>query len=87
MSKRRTYEERLHIDMPFGEALERFIGVDPKEVEANVAKAKKKKPPGGTRVAKRKHGPPGGSHTKTKTNDSTVANLRDRRTRRRNKGY
>ena len=36
----------LGLDMPFSEALERYIGVEPKELEANVAKEKKKRPPG-----------------------------------------
>ena len=36
----------LGLDMPFSEALERYSKVDPKEVEANIAKEKKKKPPG-----------------------------------------
>jgi len=47
--KKRKYEEKLFIDMPFGEALERYAGVDPKEMHANIDKAKrrKKKPPGG----------------------------------------
>jgi hypothetical protein len=34
--------------------LERFAGTDPKEMHANIAKAKQKKPPGGG-----KHKPPG----------------------------
>jgi hypothetical protein len=73
---KRTYDDKLHIDMPFSEALERFIGVDPKQVEANMAKSKKRKPPG--EVAKRS---PGGQGHET---DSTVVSLRDRRTRKRN---
>ena len=43
----RKYEERLFMDMPFGEALERFAGTKPKEVAASIAKSKKAKPPGG----------------------------------------
>jgi hypothetical protein len=39
-----TYEEKLRIDMPFDEALQRFIGTDPKEVAANIAKSKAAKP-------------------------------------------
>jgi|tagenome__1003787_1003787.scaffolds.fasta_scaffold14931420_1 hypothetical protein len=27
--------------MPFGETLERFVGVKPREMEANIAKSKK----------------------------------------------
>jgi hypothetical protein len=41
----RTYEDKLHLDMPFDEAVERFIGTDPKEVAANIAKSKAAKPP------------------------------------------
>ena len=86
MAKRpTTYEARLHIDMPFGEALERFIGVKPDEMHANIAKSKKKKPPGGTK-SRVKHGPPGGSQDITNPS-ATVVKLGDRRARRRNKGY
>ena len=51
---KRTYDDKMRLDMPFAEALERFAGTDPKEMHANIAKAKKKRPPGG-----RKHRPPG----------------------------
>ena len=37
-------ERPLGLDMPFGEALERFIGTDPKELPDSV-KLKPKKPP------------------------------------------
>jgi hypothetical protein len=43
----KRYDDKLHLDMPFGEALERYAFTDPKEMEANIKKAKKKKPPGG----------------------------------------
>ena len=33
-------EEKMHLDMPFDEALERFIGVEPAEVAANLEKSK-----------------------------------------------
>lgn len=46
MSKK-TYDEKLYLDMPFGEALERFAGTKPKQVAAGIAKSKKAKPPGG----------------------------------------
>ena len=49
MSKK-TYDEKLYLDMPFGEALERFAGTKPKEVAASVAKSKKAKPSGGKLV-------------------------------------
>ncbi|HXQ14081.1 MAG TPA: hypothetical protein VN814_05605 [Caulobacteraceae bacterium] len=38
-------EKPLHIDMPFGEALERFIGADPAETRANIDIEKGKKSP------------------------------------------
>jgi hypothetical protein len=34
----------------FGEALERFVGTEPKEMHANIAKARKAKPPGGKKA-------------------------------------
>ncbi len=37
-------ERPLGLDMPFAEALERFVGVDPKELPDEV-KLKRKKPP------------------------------------------
>jgi hypothetical protein len=40
----RKYEDKMSLNMPFSEALERFIGTDPREVDANVAKSKKAKP-------------------------------------------
>jgi hypothetical protein len=38
-------EEKMHLDMPFDEALERFIGTDTAEVAANLEKSKAAKPP------------------------------------------
>lgn len=43
--KRKT-QPPLFLDMPFEEALGRFVQTDPKEVQENVRKAKKKRPPG-----------------------------------------
>ena len=63
------------LDMPFDEALKRFIGTDPNEVEANVKRAKQKKPPGS------KNKPPGGDNQ-----SDTVVSLRSRRVRKRNTG-
>lgn len=72
MTKRKPYDEKLHLDMPLSEALERFVGVDPKEMRANIKRAKQKKPPGG------KEPPP---------DDTTnVSDLRAARNRKRNKG-
>ena len=64
---KRKYDDKLHIDMPFGEALERFAGVEPAEMHANIAKSKKKKPPGSKK-------PSGDSVA-----NQTVVRLRDRR--------
>ena len=40
-------EERLFLDITFGEAMERFAGTKLAEVAASIAKSKKAKPPGG----------------------------------------
>lgn len=64
------------LDMPFDEALRRFIGTDPAELEANVKRSKKKKPPGGKKKA-----PSGG-----KIDQKNVVSLRDRRMAKRNYG-
>jgi hypothetical protein len=66
-------EPPFGLDMPFDEALKRFIGTDPKEVQANIDKSKKKKPPG-TR--------PGGK----KVDQENIVSLRSRRMRKRNDG-
>lgn len=67
----RKYDDKMHLDMPFAEAMERFIGTDPAEMHANIAKAKKAKPPGG-----RKAPPPDRSEN--------VVSLRAKREKRRN---
>lgn len=56
---KRTYKPKLYLDMPFSEALERFAGVDPRELEGNIKRSKQKKPP----RAKKKR--PGGSPDQT----------------------
>lgn len=72
MTKRPPYEDRLHIDMPLDEALERLVGVDPKEMHANIKRAKQRKPSGGSEP------PP---------DDTTnVADLRAARIKKRNRG-
>ena len=38
-------EKPLGLDMPFGEALERFIGVDPTDLPENVKLRQKEGPP------------------------------------------
>ena len=48
-----TQEPPLHLDMDFGEALERFARTKPTEVADSIARSKKAKPPGG--------GSPGGA--------------------------
>jgi hypothetical protein len=67
----------IGLDMPFGEALERYIGVDPKELEANIAKDKGKKPPG----AKKKRKAPG-----AKVKSENVLSLKERRESLRRRG-
>ncbi|MBN8982782.1 MAG: hypothetical protein J0I29_16140 [Rhizobiales bacterium] len=64
----KKYDDKLSLDMPFGEALERFAGVDPKEMHANIKRAKKKKPPGGKK-------PPSSGHV----DNQNVVKLRDRK--------
>lgn len=64
---KKPYEEKLYLDMKFGEALERFAGTKPKEVAASIAKSKKAKPPGG------KLKPPG------RTTSDKVVRLADKR--------
>jgi hypothetical protein len=73
MAKRpRTYDDKMKLEMPFAEALERYAGTKPAEMRANIARSKKKKPPGFS---------PGG-----KDDDKNVVSLRDRRMRKRNHG-
>jgi hypothetical protein len=45
----KKYDDKMKLDMPFSEALERFAGVVPREMHANIKRAKKKKPPGGAK--------------------------------------
>jgi len=65
----------MKLDMLFAEALERYAGVDPKEMHANIKRAKKKKPPGG------KKAPPG-----TPVDAQNVLSLRGARVRKANQG-
>ena len=64
----------MRLDMPFGEALERFADTSAKEMHANIERAKKKKPPGG-----KKRKSPGGS-----PDTQNIVSLREKRQRRRN---
>lgn len=66
-SKPKKYDEKLFIDMNFGEAVERFGGVKPAEMHANIDTAKKKKKP------------PGGKPSGGKIVNSNVVELRHRR--------
>lgn len=75
--KTKQVEPPLGLDMPFDEALERFIGTDPREVEASIGRSKHKKPPGG----KKKRKPSSGN-----AQSDAVVSLRDRRMRKRNTG-
>ena len=50
MSGKIRDENKFDLDMPFGEAMERFIGTSVKETRDNIERSKKKKPP----AAKRK---------------------------------
>lgn len=72
MAKKRTYDDKMKLDMPFSEALERFAVTSPKEMHANIKRAKKKKPPGGKK-------PSSG-----KVEGKNVVDLRQRRMRKRN---
>lgn len=72
---KRTYDDKMRLDMPFVEAMERFAGVDPKQMQANIKRSKKKKPPGG------KKAPPGNA-----VEAANVISLRSRRERKRNHG-
>jgi hypothetical protein len=36
----RKYDDKMHLDMPFAEVMERFVGTNPKEMHSNIAKAK-----------------------------------------------
>jgi hypothetical protein len=67
----KRYDDKLHIDMGFSEAVERFVGTKPSEMHSNIRKAKKRKPPGG-----KKHVPSGDAVV-----GQNVVRLRDRRKR------
>jgi hypothetical protein len=68
--KKRRYQQKLYLDMPFAETLERYADVDPQEVEQLKRKAKKKVPPGG----RKKRRPSGGGVVNQK-----VVRLADKR--------
>ncbi len=67
----------LKIDMGFDEALERFIGTKPSEVDALIERGKTKKPPGTKRARKASGGT---------SQSESVVDLRRRRMRKRDIG-
>jgi hypothetical protein len=71
---KRPYDDKMRLDMPFAEAMERFAGTNPKEMHANIRRATKRKPPGGKE-------PSGGS-----VQGENVLSLKVRRVRKRNTG-
>jgi len=76
-NKGKRLQPKFGLDMPFGEALQRFIAADPVEVDALIKRGKKKKPPG----SKRAHKPSGGT-----SQGENVVSLRRRRIRKRETG-
>lgn len=70
---KKKYEEKLYIDMDPDEALERFINVDPQELQANLNKQKPKKRSPETR-----------SEGESDDQSSSVVQLRDARKRQNN---
>lgn len=75
-NKGKKLEPSLGLDMPFDEAMERFIRTDPKQVEASIARSKQKKPPG---TKKKKP-----AIKKAAASDKSVVSLKEQRMRRRN---
>jgi hypothetical protein len=65
--KGKTQEPPLSLDMPFDKAMQRFMQTNPKEVDASIARSKKKKPGG-------KKAPPGNA-----SQSPNVAALRGKR--------
>ena len=51
MAKRTKSVSPFRLEMDPDEALERFIGTKPDEVEALIKRGKKRKPPGGKRAS------------------------------------
>ena len=77
MTKGIKHPSPFKIKMGFDEALERFIGTEPSEVDALIERGKTKKPPG----AKAKRKASGGS-----SRSDSVVDLRRRRMRNRETG-
>lgn len=80
MAKSRKPLPPFWLDMDPDEALERFAGTDPQEVEQLIARSKGKKPkkPKQTPGSKKPSGVP--------VKSQSVVSLRDRRTAKRNNG-
>jgi len=67
-------ENKFDLDMPFNEAMERFISTSVKETRDNIERSKKKKPPAAKRK-KRKTA----SGKKAKRRPQNVISMRERR--------
>ena len=82
-AKGKKLEPKLGLDMPFDEALQRFIQTAPKQVDASIARSKKKKLHRGKKRKRkspgRKKAPPG-----TLGESQSVISLRSRRMKKRN---
>jgi hypothetical protein len=74
----RPPKAELGLDMPFSEAMERLIGVDPKQMHANIARATAKKPPSGNKAKRKPLG--------KKAKPGNVISLKDDKTSRRRRG-
>jgi hypothetical protein len=81
--KGKKLEPQLGLDMPFDEAMNRFMQTDPREVEANIARSKQNKPPGSK---KKKKKTTGSKKAAALADGQIVVSLRDRRMRKRNYG-
>jgi hypothetical protein len=79
MSGKVRDENKFDLDMPFGEAMERFIGTSAKQTRDNIERSKKEKPPAAKRK-KRK------TASGKKPNDKKVISLRERRMSLRRRG-
>jgi hypothetical protein len=64
--KGKKLEPPLHLDMDFGEALERFARTKPAEVAESIERSKQKKPPGEDHLPERQATPDGLQRTKRK---------------------
>ena len=67
----KKHEPKLHLDMPFVEAVERYVLTDPAEIDKSIQKKAK---------------PSGGSKNKPKPDGKTVISLRDKRVKKRRTG-